>query len=272
MSVVVLTGAGRGIGREVAVHLAQAGHRLGLTARTAGELEETARLVTESGGDAVAIAADVASPADVDRLCAEVEQRLGPVTGLVNCAGFYGECESFVASDPDLWWRVLETNLRGPMLLLRRLLPGMTACGAGRVVNLSTRMAFDTEASVPFTAYGVSKGALLRLSALLAAELTGTGVSIFDLSPGLVRTAMSAQMTGSEAWPDEVWLPPSAVAGQVVALLSGGYDLLSGHFVHVRDDLDGLAMAVAQDPDRRTIVLTRTGSGDHLGEGRGLSL
>jgi len=272
MSVVLVTGAGRGIGRELALHLAGAGHRLGLTARTAAELDETTALVTAAGGEAIGVPADVASGPEVDRLCAAVEERFGPVSGLVNCAGFYGECEPFLMSDPELWWRVLETNLRGPVLLMRRLLPGMVEAGGGRVVNLSTRMAFDTEASVPFSAYGVSKGALLRLSSLLAVELAGTGVALFDLSPGLVRTTMSTQMTGSERWPDEVWGSGSAVAGTVAALLSGGYDGLSGHFVHVRDDLDLLLAHVAADVDRRTLLLARTGAGDLLGQGRGLSL
>jgi len=272
MSVVLVTGAGRGIGRELALHLAGAGHRLGLTARTAAELDETTALVTAAGGEAIGLPADVSAGPEVDRLCAAVEERFGPVSGLVNCAGFYGECEPFLMSDPELWWRVLETNLRGPVLLMRRLLPGMVEAGGGRVVNLSTRMAFDTEASVPFSAYGVSKGALLRLSSLLAVELAGTGVALFDLSPGLVRTTMSTQMTGSEKWPDEVWGTGSAVAGTVAALLSGGYDGLSGHFVHVRDDLDLLLAHVAVDPDRRTLALARTGAGDPLGQGRGLSL
>lgn len=272
MGVVLLTGAGRGIGREIALRLAREGHRLGLTARTATELEETRRLVAASGADAVAVPADVTAPADVDRLCTVVEQRLGAVGAVVNCAGFYGECEPFVGSDPEVWWRVVETNLRGPMLVLHRLLPRMSVAGRGRVVNLSTRMAFDTEASVPFSAYGVSKGALLRLSSLLAAELAGTGVSLFDLSPGLVRTAMSAQMTGSEQWPEEAWLPAGVVAAQVAALLSGRYDELSGHFLHARDDLDAVLAAVRDDADRRTLVLARTGQDDHLGQGRGLSL
>lgn len=153
MSVVVLTGAGRGIGREIALRLARDGHRLALTARTVAELDETRHLVAGAGGEAVAVPADVSAPADVNRVCLVVEERFGVADALVNCAGFYGECEPFVDSDPEVWWRVLETNLRGPMLLLHRLLPAMVAAGGGRVVNLSTRMAFDTEASVPFSGY-----------------------------------------------------------------------------------------------------------------------
>ena len=272
MSTVLLTGAGRGIGREIALSLARAGHRLALTARTAVELSETRRLVQEAGGDALAVPADVTSPEDVERLCAAVADHYGPVSSLVNCAGSYGDCATFLASDADAWWRVVETNLRGPVLLLRRLLPAMVAAGEGRVINLSTRMAFDTEASVPFTAYGVSKGALLRLSALLSVELAGTGVALFDVSPGLVRTTMSEQMTGSEHWPEAAWLPATTVAGQVAALLSGRYDDLDGHFLHAKDDLDVLLAAVREDPERRTMALTRSGPGDHLGPGHGLHL
>ncbi|WP_408898066.1 SDR family NAD(P)-dependent oxidoreductase [Nocardioides sp. R1-1] len=272
MSTVVVTGAGRGIGREVARALAAEGHRLGLMARTRAELEETQRLTGEAGADAIAVAGSVTEPDDVERVCAQVEDRFGAVEALVSCAAVYGPCVPFLEQDVDAWWQVLETNLRGPALLLRRLLPAMVEAGGGRVVNLSTRMAFDTTASVPFSAYGVSKGALLRLSALLAEELDGTGVALFDISPGLVRTDMSAQMTGSEAWPEEAWLPASLVAGKVAALLSGAYDGLSGHFLHARDDLDAVLAAVAEDPLRRTTQLTRTGPGDPLGTGTGIAL
>jgi NAD(P)-dependent dehydrogenase (short-subunit alcohol dehydrogenase family) len=272
MTVVLVTGAGRGIGREVAVQLAGQGHRLGLVARTHDELAETLRLVLAAGGEAVAVTASVTEPADVERVCTTVEERFGTVGALVSCAAIYGPCAPFLDQDVEDWWQVLETNLRGPMLLLRRLLPAMVGAGGGRVVNLSSRMAFDTTASVPFAAYGVSKGALLRLSALLAAELADAGVAFFDISPGLVRTEMSAQMTGSEGWPEDAWLPAGVVATRIGQLLAGGHDTLSGHFLHARDDLDEVLSAVAADPRRRSVQLVRTGPGDHLGDDLGLRL
>ncbi|MDQ8706034.1 SDR family oxidoreductase [Streptomyces sp. LHD-70] len=262
--VVLITGAGRGIGREIAVRLGAAGYRLGLTARTGAELSVTERLVTEAGGRAVAVPADVTRPDGAERICTAVEEAFGPVHALVNCAGFYGQYERFVDCDPEVWWRVLETNLHGPALLLHRLLPTMIKAGRGRVVNLGTRMAFDADPGMPFSAYGVSKAALLRLSGILAGELAGTGVSVFDLSPGMVRTAMSAQIPGVEELPDEIWSLPSAAAEKVEALLSGCYDELHGHFVHVMDDLDDLCTRLRDRPGSRRLTLNPTGPDDPL--------
>ena len=98
-------------------------------------------------------------------------------------------------------------------------------------------------------AYGVSKAALMRFTDSLAAELRGTGVMVVDLSPGLVRTSMTADRADLGRVPAEVWQPPEKAAGLVLALVSGGYEELHGRFVHVTDDLDQLVARVREDRD-----------------------
>jgi NAD(P)-dependent dehydrogenase (short-subunit alcohol dehydrogenase family) len=252
-TVTLITGAGRGIGREIAVGLGAAGHRLGLTSRTGPELTETADLVTAAGGAVVVATGDVTRPADVDRVCRTVEERFGPIEALVNNAGFLGDLDPFLNTDLETWWRVLEINLRGPALFLRRLLPSMVERGRGRVININSKAAFKTDPRGAGSAYGVSKTALLRLSDVLTTELAGTGVVVIDLSPGMVRTAMTARRPDADRLPPESWTPAAAAAGHVEALLSGRYDVLNGHFVHVLDDLDDLAARVRADPQARTL-------------------
>ncbi|HEX6472479.1 MAG TPA: SDR family oxidoreductase [Streptosporangiaceae bacterium] len=261
-TVTLVTGAGRGIGREIAVRLGAAGHRLGLTSRTEGELAETARLVTESGGAAIMVTGDVADPGDVDRVCRTVEDAFGPIEALINNAGYLGAWESFLDADLDTWWRVIETNLRGPVLFLRRVLPSMVEHGRGRVININSKAAFRTDLRGSPSPYGVSKAALLRLSAVLTAELEGTGVTVIDFSPGMVRTAMTAQRPDADKLPADAWTPASAAAEHVEALLSGRYDAFNGRFVHAVDDLDDLLRRVDGNPRARTLGLVPAGQDD----------
>ncbi|SRR6266545_1710572 len=257
-TVTLITGAGRGIGREIAIRLGSAGHRLALTSRTSHELTETADLITEAGGKAIAVTGDVTRPDDVDRVCRTAEDALGPIEALVNNAGFLGGLDRFLDADIAAWWRVIEINLRGPVLFLRRVLPSMVEHGRGRVININSRAAFETDLRGAASAYGVSKAALLRLNAALTAELAGTGVIMIDISPGMVRTAMTAQRPDADQLPPEAWTPVSAAAEHIEALLSGRYDALNGHFVHVLDDLDDLLQRINANPRARILQLAPT--------------
>jgi NAD(P)-dependent dehydrogenase (short-subunit alcohol dehydrogenase family) len=244
--VAVVTGAGRGIGRAVALALAQAGAHVAALARTQPELEETAALIKESG-TAQAFAVDVTDAPGV--LCAmeNIEAALGPVDVLVNNAGQLGRVGPFVDSEPAEWWRVLEVNLRGPMLCTRAVLPGMIARGRGRIVNVATGV-------MPYpylSAYVTSKTALVRFSEILAAETRPWGVHVFAISPGTTRTAMSEHSLTSEEgrrwipwfgriFTEKLDVPMERPVQLVVDLASGRADALSGRLLTVFDDLDTL--------------------------------
>jgi 3-oxoacyl-[acyl-carrier protein] reductase len=212
----------------------------------------------------VAATGDVTSPADVDRVCGTVEDRFGPIEALVNNAGFLGDLDPFLNADPETWWRVLEINLRGPALFLRRVLPSMVEHGRGRVININSKAAFKTDRRGAGSAYGVSKTALLRLSDVLTVELAETGVIVIDLSPGMVRTAMTARRPDADRLPPESWTPATAAAGHVEALLSGRYDVLNGRFVHAHDDLDDLVERVHANPRARTLRVMPAHAADEI--------
>jgi NAD(P)-dependent dehydrogenase (short-subunit alcohol dehydrogenase family) len=226
--------------------LARARARVGVAARSEEQLAETVRGVTEAGGDALAVVVDVCDAAAVERMAREVERTLGPVDLLVNNAGTMGPLGPIWEADPGDWWHSMEVNLRGPYLCSHALLPGMIERRHGRIINVSTSAA--TVAVAHMGAYVIAKTALIRFTENLAAELLNSGVSVFAISPGTVRTAMAEHVLESEA--GKKWLPwfrklfdrgrdvPAEKAAQlVVQLASGRADALSGRFIDVSDDL-----------------------------------
>jgi short-subunit dehydrogenase len=225
----VVTGAGRGIGREIATALAAEGMSLMLLARTGSEVRALAEELSSSYDvKAFPAAIDVADPAAVDRVLLHAEQHLGPVDLLVNNAAQIESTERpFWEADPDEMWRVVETNLRGPMLLTRALLPTMIGRGHGHVVNLVSRARAATETGT-YTGYAVSKRALSVLTASLAGPLQGTGVVVLDVLPGLVRTRMTEGMPVWQGRTDLQWDDASATARVVVAVACGDYDHAGG--------------------------------------------
>jgi 3-oxoacyl-[acyl-carrier protein] reductase len=254
MTVSVVTGAGRGIGRATALALARAGHQVVVTGRTANTVRSTAE---EVGGTAVVGSVD--DPEHVAEL-AEVTRDLGGVELLVNNAGLADTPGTFLEADPAQWWRVVETNLRGPMLTCHALLPKMIERGSGRVVNFNSMAGMRP--FTPSSAYSVSKAGLARLTDVLAASLEDTGVSVFDLSPGLVHTEMADSGGLFADVPEKYWTPMEEAVAAVLALASGRYDALTGRFVHATEDLDALLAEVG--PDSRRLRLVPAGDGDPL--------
>jgi NAD(P)-dependent dehydrogenase (short-subunit alcohol dehydrogenase family) len=192
--VAVVTGAGRGLGREVAIALAARGINVVLAGRTAADLEATARLIrAEAEAEAVAVQTDVRIPRDVAALRAATEREFGPAGVLVNAAGIFGPITAFGDSPVDEWMATQEVNLFGPFLTCREFVPKMLAAGWGRIVNVSS--AGGILPPVPFdSAYATSKAALNRLTRQLAIELEGTGVTANAIHPGSLKTDMWAEI------------------------------------------------------------------------------
>ncbi len=238
---VAVTGGGRGIGRVIAQTFAAAGADVVVLARSASELAETVALI---GSRARAVTLDVLDAAAIS----QAFNAIGPLDVLVNNAGDGGPVGPVEQSDPVVWWRTQEVNVRGPMLCTHAVLPGMIARRRGRIINMSSGAA---NLNTPyFSSYIISKAALNKMIELLATETKDHGVSFFAVSPGPVHTAMSeAFLKSPEA---AKWMPwfgpmfaknavgPELAADLCVKLASGKYDSLSGKFISVADDLDKL--------------------------------
>lgn len=262
--VALVTGASRGIGREIAVSLAGSGVAVGLVARDAGKLADTAARCTAAGGRGEPVTADVTDPAAVPSAVEQVRGGLGEIDLLVNAAGAIEPVEGPLWEvDPDDWWQVVETNVRGPALFLREVLPAMVARRSGRVVNLSSGMGFR---AVPeYSAYAASKAALLRVTDCLAGPLRERGVSAFDVTPGLVRTDMSASMPMWDDARDDQFNDPKRVCELVLAIADGRLDALTGRFLHAGKDSVETLLANAEGiryGDARTLRLRAYGPDD----------
>jgi 3-oxoacyl-[acyl-carrier protein] reductase len=247
--VAIVTGAGRGIGRAIAERLAADGARVGLVSRSAGQLAAIAAAIRAAGGHCAQATADVCDRGQVDAAVAGLTDALGPVDLLVNNAGINTCIGPVWEVDPDAWWSVVGTNLRGPFLCSRAVLPGMLARRRGRIVNI---VSHATLRGSPYdTAYACSKTALIRFTDSLAAEVAQAGLGVFALSPGSVHTGLTDGVHESDA--GKRWLggnlakltfvPPDLAADAVAFLAGGGGDGLSGRFFHVSNDVRALAAA-----------------------------
>lgn len=199
----IVTGGGRGIGEAVARALTARGLRVTVFARTAAELDR----VVASGGAALAVAGDVSREADVARLVAAHEARLGPCDVLVNDAGIVvrGDVD---ALDPARWRECLEVNLTGAFLCTRAVAAGMKARGRGRIVSVASISA--TLGTAHASAYNASKWGLVGFVKSVAEELRPFGVQAVAVSPGSTDTAMLRQT------PFEPRMTPEEVARVVV--------------------------------------------------------
>ena len=262
---VLVTGAGRGVGRAVAEAFAP-GREVALVARTAGELEQTADLVRAAGGTPFVAVADITDLEALRTAITAVTTAMGPLEVLVNNAGTAGTRNELAHGDASNWRTVFEVNVLAPAAMCSLVLPGMVARGRGYVINVASLQ--GSRAFNGSSAYGASKAALMRMTDGLANELVGTGVVAFDVSPGLVRTAMTQEphLAAMLADVDEQDWTPAARTGEVLlALTSGRFDGLSGCFVHAEDDLEDLLLRMTDaQPDCRRLRMTPAGAQDPL--------
>ncbi|MFD7311616.1 SDR family NAD(P)-dependent oxidoreductase [Promicromonospora sp. NPDC059942] len=240
----LVTGASRGIGREIALGLARAGVHVALLARDAARLEAVAAEVRAAGVDAVVLTADVSDPAAVRAAVEQAEDALGAIDLLVNNAGAIESEHPLWEADPDEWWSVVETNVRAPFLFSRYTVPGMIARGGGRVVDLASG-ASSHEMRGGSSAYNASKTALLRMGANLHDDGFRHGIRVFELAPGVVKTDMSTGMTLHENRTE--WTPVERVTDVVNAIAAGELDACSGWFLRASDDTPESLKALAAD-------------------------
>jgi short-subunit dehydrogenase len=260
----LVTGAGRGIGAGVVTALAQAGYAVGLLGRTAAPLEQVAGALRRSGAVAHVAVADVVDAQAVRLAVARLEDRLGGIGLLVNNAGVIERQETdFAADDVADVWRVITTNLRGPLLMCHAVLPGMLARGGGRVLNINSGSGHRPQPT--YTGYAISKGALARLTTELDHQYRSAGLRVLDLAPGVVATDMTAAMPLHRDRSE--WTEVAAVGELVRAFGDGELDELSGRFVRAGVDtvasLQAAAAAIVAT-DARTLRVPAYGPDDPM--------
>jgi NAD(P)-dependent dehydrogenase (short-subunit alcohol dehydrogenase family) len=185
--VVVVTGAGRGIGRETAALAAEAGARAVLCARTLPQLEEAAAAIRAAGGEAVAIETDVASSESVKAMMARVLESFGRIDALVNNAGT-NAIANLVMAKEDSWKQVYEVNVFGTMRCTQAAVRAMIRHKRGRVINVSSVSA--KVGAAYNSAYASSKAAVLGFTKSVAREVAKLGITVNAILPWHVDTEL----------------------------------------------------------------------------------
>ncbi len=189
---VVITGAGRGIGRAIALAFAAAGARVVVNARRASDIEAVAsEIERETGGEAHPVPGDIASPDDVDRLYREATARLGGIETLVNNAGRF-HWGPFLETSADDWHGVFAVNVHGTATVTHKFLPSMLHGQFGRIINVASTTVGRFGAP-NFSVYAASEHAIIGLTKCLALETAKAGVTVNALCVGLVDTEQNEQ-------------------------------------------------------------------------------
>jgi 2-hydroxycyclohexanecarboxyl-CoA dehydrogenase len=246
--VAFVTGAGRGIGRAIAIALARSGHGVAIGDIREGEARDTANLIESHGQRALAAPLDVTDSASVAEAVLRATEALGPIDVLVNNAG-WDEMRLFLDTDEEFWDRVIEVNFKGGLRLTKAVLPGMVDRGWGRIVNIGSdagRVGSSLE-----SVYSGAKGAVIAFTKTIAREVARKGVTANTVCPGPTDTPMLAEVTGGDqgekvidamrrAVPMKRLGAPEEVAAAVVFLASEEARFITGQTLSVSG---GLTMA-----------------------------
>jgi NAD(P)-dependent dehydrogenase (short-subunit alcohol dehydrogenase family) len=250
--VALVTGATGTIGRAIATELGARGAAVLITGRRKDVLDEVAADLRGRGVRVESVAGDVTEPTHADQAVARATEAFGPVTTLVNNAGGGYRMVEVADSDPLSWRNTLLSNTYGPYLFAHAVLPGMLRSGNGRIITVASRAG---TAPIPGASdYVVAKTAAIRLSEVIAAETSGTGVYAFSLHPGGVPNPRVKKMIAQGAmsadhFPDK----PESAAHLIAELASGRYDVLSGAYLDINDNLDEVAELAAQQGTTRIL-------------------
>lgn len=183
----IVTGAGRGIGKAIAMLLARSGSRVVLAARTEGELQAVADEIRARGGEALAVPTDLARDDEIKRLVDETFAKWSSVDYLINNAG-WGKTAPVTHARVEDWDRTFQVNLRAPMMLSRLVLSAMIAKGQGAIVNIGSVSGRNGQGNT--AAYSASKSGLISFTESLYEEVREHGIKVAVILPGFVDTPL----------------------------------------------------------------------------------
>ncbi len=234
--VAIVTGASKGIGREVALALAVQGAKVIAVARTKELVEDTARQCRESGAEAAAYTADVTKFEQAEQIAKEVADKFGRIDVLVNNAGVTRDNLLLRMSDEE-WQQVLDTNLKGAFNWTKAVARHMLRQKSGRIINISSVVGVVGNAGQ--ANYAASKAGIIGLSKSAAKELASRGITVNVVAPGFITTDMTANLrpeakeAALKAIPLGQFGTPRDVAATVAFLAGEGAAYITGQVLQV---------------------------------------
>ena len=235
--IAIITGAGKGIGREAALAAAEEGATVAAVARTQSDLDKTVKMIEEKGGSAVALSHDLTVGTQVQAMVDEVMERFGRIDILVNNAGGYPSevYKNIEHQAIKLWeWseeqcdQIIKTNLRIPFLCMSKVLPIMIRQNSGKVVSVSSRMG---RIASQMGAYAVAKGAIITMTKTAAIQTQEYGIQVNAVSPGIVDTP-GQRVYNHSVGQDDIKMGSAAdVAKAILYLLCDAPQVMTGQSI-----------------------------------------
>jgi len=231
--VAVVTGAGSGIGRAIAVRLARDEAAIAVLDLNGDGAAETAKLITDAGGTALALTVDCSSEAAIKAAAATIRAEFGPITILVNNAGI-ATFVPYMEITEEQWDQMIRINLKGPHLCCREVIPDMLAAGWGRIINITSSSV--QSGSFAQAHYVSSKGGMLGLTKALALEYAPTGITVNMVPPGFIDTPLlRSAPIDAEAFAQTLPMKrigqPEDIAGAVAYLASEEAGYVTGQTI-----------------------------------------
>lgn len=240
----LVTGAGRGIGRGLAIELARLGHNVVINyAGNSAAADECLELVRAAGGDGITIKADVSSSEDRARLVAQAVEKYGRIDLLVNNAGVAPNVRAdILEAGEESFDRLININLKGPYFLTQLVANQMISQSwqdfAPQIITISSVSVYT--ASTNRGDYCVAKAGLGMLTALFAARLAEHGINVYEIRPGVIETDMTGgvkekydALIEAGAWPIKRWGQPNDVGRAVAAIARGDFPFSTGEVFNV---------------------------------------
>jgi NAD(P)-dependent dehydrogenase (short-subunit alcohol dehydrogenase family) len=232
-----VTGGGSGLGQAIAVGLASAGALIAVSGRDSRKLDQTVRMITKAGGQAVAVPMDILDTDSVNDAVSRAVEEYGRIDILVNSAGVHLKKETLEVTDEE-WARVIETNLTGSFRVCRAVGTQMKVQGGGKIINIASLGSFV--ALKDAAAYTSSKAGIVMLTKNLAVELAPFNIQVNAIAPGVFRTALNANVLVGERLerivantPMKRLGVPAELAGTAVYLSSKASDFVTGAVIPV---------------------------------------
>ncbi len=235
--IAIVTGAGKGIGREAALAVAAEGATVVAVARTQADLDETVKLIEGNGGSAISLSHDLTVGTEVQTMVDEVMEKYGKIDILINNAGGYPseiykniehQAIKFWEWSEEQWDQIIKTNIRIPFLCMNKILPVMIKQKGGKVVSVSSRMG---RIASQMGAYAVAKGAIITMTKTAAIQTQEYGIQVNAVSPGIVDTP-GQRVYNHSVGQDDIKMGSAAdVAKAIVYLLCDAPAVMTGQSI-----------------------------------------